>query len=465
MNLGGATTQAVPGGARQLNARDLIDALHALREAPGSPDYWARLATGLMRLTHANAAWLLRRCGQSDNHNDNDSDNDDWQVLGAAHAAMGAAADPLQEHFRAELQTLIESAAKQGFASCPGRISGGAALWWAAVRLEQIVGGWLLLAIPDTERPQINELLLRAQIVADFPTLDGPAAARVSDSGAGDAAAAAAAGNTPLTPELWLRLAEVCEHVARQDRFGPAALTLVNALAAQTGAGQVVLGWRYGDHMRVVAISHRDHFDHFSRPIELTEDALDEALDQDGGVRLAATDRAGAGSWPAHGRLRESLANTNPDTYPQSHLMSLPLRRQDQPSCAVLLLAFDEDHEPDERLAAMLVRSLQTLLPWLQALHTRSRAWPLRVKDRTRTQLARWRGPSRVGVKVLCLLAVLLLLYALFANRDVGDVAGFGRGHDDWRAPNRNDFASLVNRARAAPAIQRCVRGGVRASE
>jgi hypothetical protein len=35
------------------------------------------------------------------------------------------------------------------------------------------------------------------------------------------------------------------------------------------------------------------------------------------------------------------------------------------------------------------------------------------------------------------------------------DVAGAGRGHDDWRVPNRNELASLVQAACAAPAINR----------
>lgn len=462
MNRGGAATQALSGGQRELGARDLIDALHALLDAPGRPDYWARLATGLMRLTHAEAAWLLRRCRPTDSQSEHDNDIDDWQILGSAHSAIGVAAEPLQAQFRVELQSLIERVATQGFASCPGRSASGAALWWAAVRLEQVVDGWLLLAIPDTERLQISELLLRARLVADFPSLDGPTTARVPDLGAGDAAPAADDGSEPLTPELWLRLAKVCEHVAALDHFGPAALTLVTALAAQTGAGQVVLGWRHGDHMRIVAISHCDRFDHFSRQTQLTEDALDEALDQDSGVRLAATDRAGANRWPAHGQLRESLANTNPDTYPQAHLMSLPLRRPDQPCCAVLLLAFDEDHEPDERLAAMLVRSLQTLLPRLQALHARSRAWPRRLHDRARKRLVQWLGPGRVGVRVFWVLATLLLLWALFAKWDACDVAGAGRGHNDGPVPNRNELASLVSRACAAPAIQRGWLSGAR---
>ncbi|MBT9487900.1 MAG: DUF1566 domain-containing protein [Rubrivivax sp.] len=35
------------------------------------------------------------------------------------------------------------------------------------------------------------------------------------------------------------------------------------------------------------------------------------------------------------------------------------------------------------------------------------------------------------------------------------DPAGAGRGHSDWRVPNRNELASLVNRRCEAPAIQR----------
>lgn len=43
-----------------------------------------------------------------------------------------------------------------------------------------------------------------------------------------------------------------------------------------------------------------------------------------------------------------------------------------------------------------------------------------------------------------------------------GDAAGAGRGHADWRVPNRNELASLVNRACEAPAIQRARFPGTR---
>ncbi len=42
------------------------------------------------------------------------------------------------------------------------------------------------------------------------------------------------------------------------------------------------------------------------------------------------------------------------------------------------------------------------------------------------------------------------------------DVAGAGRGHADWRVPNRNELASLINRACEAPAIQRAHFPGTR---
>ncbi len=36
-----------------------------------------------------------------------------------------------------------------------------------------------------------------------------------------------------------------------------------------------------------------------------------------------------------------------------------------------------------------------------------------------------------------------------------GDAAGAGKGHNDWRVPNRNELASLVNWRCSSPAIQR----------
>lgn len=377
---------ALPTGSP--SAREVIETLHALRQAPVDDAWWPLLASSLQRLCRALAVWLLQET--------------DGALRPLARA--GQADDPLRPEWQAELQTLLARAAAQGYATCPARTAQGQSLWWAAIRMERQAGGWILLAFADAERPQINELLLRAQLVADLP---GPPPAAATT-----ALVAAAAADGPDLPQLWHRLADVAAQVAAQPRFGPAALALVNGLAARCEAQQVVLGWRAGPGARpqVVAISHRDKFDRGSAPIARTEDALDEALDHAGGVWLPAPgDQPALNDTPAHALLQQDLGAP-------AHLLSLPLARAESAPRAVLLLAFE--HPPTPLLRALLPATLQQLLPWLELLHGRERAWPLRLKDHALEQLQQWLGPGRAGWKAAAVLGAVALLYALFAHWD-----------------------------------------------
>ena len=412
----GPISRALPGAG---SARELIEALHALRQAPGSADHWPQVAACVQRLCRAQAVWVLvvPAGGPAPG----------WRCLGRSAADDSA----LQAAWDHELRTLIDRATAQGFASCPGRTASGAALWWAAVRLERLADGWLLLAIPDHERPQLNELLLRAQLVADLPAPGDaaplaapPPPAQAQDSHVAppvappaapteaSAAAPAAAAPTQAAGGA-LQLAAVSADVVAQERFGPATLALVNGLAARCEAVQVVLGWRHGssDRVHTVAISHRDKFDRFSTPLALTDDALDEALDHDGGLHLAPP-AAGIQPLPtpAHDLLQASLGPV--------HLVSLPLRRGDAAPRAVLLLAFGAAHAPDAALRARLAQLMAPLLPWLETLHGQARAWPLRLGDALRSQARALLGPSGVGLKATAVGASVLLLYALFAHWD-----------------------------------------------
>jgi len=412
----GPISRALPGAG---SARELIEALHALRQAPGSADHWPQVAACVQRLCRAQAVWVLvvPAGGPAPG----------WRCLGRSAVDDSA----LQAAWDHELRTLIDRATAQGFASCPGRTASGAALWWAAVRLERLADGWLLLAIPDHERPQLNELLLRAQLVADLPAPGDaaplaapPPPAQAQDSHVAppvappaapteaSAAAPAAAAPTQAAGGA-LQLAAVSADVVAQERFGPATLALVNGLAARCEAVQVVLGWRHGssDQVHTVAISHRDKFDRFSTPLALTDDALDEALDHDGGLHLAPP-AAGIQPLPtpAHDLLQASLGPV--------HLVSLPLRRGDAAPRAVLLLAFGAAHAPDAALRARLAQLMAPLLPWLETLHGQARAWPLRLGDALRSQARALLGPSGVGLKATAVGASVLLLYALFAHWD-----------------------------------------------
>jgi hypothetical protein len=381
---------AVPSG--NPSAREVIETLHALRQAPVDGGWWPLLAGSLQRLCRAQAVHLLQEADGT------------WQVL----ARAGAADDPLRPEWQEELRTLLTRAGAQGYATCPARSAAGTAGWWAAIRMERQPGGWILLAFADADRAQINELLLRAQLVADLP---GPPPA-AAEPAPGVALSTLAATDGADLPQTWHRLADVAAQVAVQPAFGPAALALVNGLAARCEAQQVVLGWRAGPGARpeVVAISHRDKFDRGSAPIARTEDALDEALDHAGGVWLpAAQAQPVINDTPAHALLQEELGRP-------LHLLSLPLARADSAPRAVLMLAFETP--PSPLLRSLLPSTLQQLLPTLELLHSRGRAWPLRLKDRALAQLQGWLGPGRTGWKASAGIGALLLLYALFAHWD-----------------------------------------------
>jgi multidrug resistance efflux pump len=405
---------ALPGGVRELSALELIAALQRLRHAPtadeaGRRAVWAELTSGVMRLTRARAAWLL----------------DGGHLLACAGevAASPAASDTPSmagdaalagEPWAAELPALLARAATQGFATMPARNRAGASLWLAAVRQSRLPAGWMLLAIPDSERPQLNELLLRAQLVADLPT-HGSTAAEAPPA-------------PPAPPQAQDALAEVGAQLARQTQFGAAAIALVNTLAQVLGAEQVLLAWRgAAGSLATVAISHRERFDRFAHPVVLSEDALEETLHHDGGVLVVAgTAPEHLVQTPAHGLLLEELG--------ARHLLTLPLARHDGAPVAALLLVFDGEQAPPEPAAvARLQQALAAQLPWLQTLQQQAQPWPARLLARTREHAARWLGPGRLGLKLSSVLLALALLYSVFANWEYRVSAGAQLATDSMR--------------------------------
>jgi RND family efflux transporter MFP subunit len=381
------------------SARELVLALHALRGASGQPDYAAQVVAALARLMRAQQGWWLSERDAA------------WRLLAEAHdevAASDPAPDPLRAEFSADLQALAERARAQGFASLPQRSAQGSTQWLVALRPERSPEDLWLLCLPDRERPHLNELVLRAQLVADLPA-------------PGAAPAAAAAADMPLL--TWAPLLDAVLFAQRHDGFEPATLALVNALAGTLGAQQVALGWRAeaGAAVRLVALSHRDKLDRFAHAVVLTEAALDEALDHDEGVRLAAVQPAPAGTalaevdaaapaaLPAHRLLQQSLGDVS--------LASLPLASGHSAPRAALLMVFDGEPLPADQLARLLL-ALRVALPWLESLHWRERALALRANDELRRRARLWLGPQHLGLKLATGLGALALLVALFVDWD-----------------------------------------------
>lgn len=353
-----------------IDAQTLIQTLHRLRHAPRDASYWPLLCQCLSVLTRADSALLLS-LGEAG-----------WEPLCDELPVPGALAG-----WPALIDDLAARALRNGFAR--GSSLGGRGHLVAAVRLAGPRETLALLAIPERERAQLNELLLRAQLVADLPAENS------------SVHAPAAGGGSEL-----LELLDLVVQVQREQRFGAASLALVNGVVAQLGCAQAALGWRRDGYVKAQAVSHIDRFERSSEEIGLLEAAFEEALDQE--QEIAYPDDAdGGGIVIAHARLLQALGYTQ--------VLSLPLRSGTEPPQAVLLLAQQEDRLEPRRMAQLQL-ALGLLLPWLTALRERDRWWGLRLAAWTKLRLQPVLGPEHVGRKLLVIALSLLLMYFLFGS-------------------------------------------------
>lgn len=349
--------------AAGMDAATLIAALHALRFEPRNREWWSRYCAALAQLTRARAALIATRADEG------------WQ-LEALHESAHAS---LRANWQAALADLAPRAVEQGVAWMPQ-----AGVLLAAVPLGG--QGIALLEIPERERTQINELLLRARLVADAPLT--PAA-----NDAGD----------------FMPLLDLAARVMQEQRFGAALYTLVNGIAAQLTCDQVVIGWRHNGYVRALAISHLDRFERKTDNLRLIESALEEAFDQGEDIVFARNAPAQDGRLVtlAHQRLAKGLGF--------DHLSTLVQSTDEGTPHAVLLLANETEPVDPTRLQA-LSAATHYLLPWLIIKHSEEASLILQAWQRIKRRGAQYLGPEHIGAKITALTVALLVFYSLIGT-------------------------------------------------
>lgn len=434
MNAPGLSPQFAPDAAA------LIKALQALRRSsPAQPGYWEQVASGLRFLCRATSAWVV--C-PADGASAGEA-SPDWQVLGHA---LDTASGGLDAAWLQELASLAPRAAAKGFAVGPGTTGSGLSVFRVAVRLEHSEGYLALLEIPHRERGNLNELVLRAQLVADLPgdgaVLPGVAAVVPSSPpvptgawGPSSIAVPSAPGGgavPPITPVVQAGgadagppvpglsaaldpvpvplsdLLDLAAQAMREQHSGAALLTLVNGLAAYTGAAQVAFGWSEQGYVHAATISHLDRFDNHSDLVEFIEAALDESLEYEGPVHSALP--GAESSHPAQDRLRHAQGF--------GHVCAMSLRRGIEPPPAAVLIAHSGHRTVDDATLAHILTMFDLTLPWLVDLREREKWWGRRLRDGAGARLAAFVGPQHVWLKALGVAFGLFALYATFASWD-----------------------------------------------
>jgi hypothetical protein len=253
-----------------------------------------------------------------------------------------------------------------------------------------------LLEISARERAAINDLLVRAQLVADLP------AAGPFSQGA-DTTGLSAPASTAIAPaQEQLGLVDLVALVMKEAHFGSASLALVNLLSAALKSDQVVLGVAEHGIVRVEAISHIDRFEHKAENVQLLEAALEEALDQHGDL-IYPLPSGSPKIALAHDRLARIMG--------YGSLGTLVVRDDDapqRPPMVLLLGRRDGGFEP-ARLQQVSV-AMHLLHPWLVALRERSQGLLRRSWRQFRHGAREALSPEKPGRKLLALAALLFVV-------------------------------------------------------
>lgn len=355
--------------AARMGADELLAALRELRHNPRGPNYWTTLCVCMAALCRAQSAVVVQS-----------RDGLQWTPL-----ATSASPPSWLEEMGVWVAEMGDRAMKQGHAFQPHSNLGYVCL----VRLlEDGVATLLVMAIPASERANLSELMLRAQLVSDLPRQGSGVSAVTSDT-------------------ALLDLLDLNAKVMQESSFGAAALTLVNGLASRGDFEQVALGWlEPSGYVRVQAISHLDRFERKMENIVLLEAAMEEALDQHSDVYYPNPDGAGLVTL-AHERLQRVLG--------QRQIATLVLGQGAQDGPAVLMLIRPEPAFVPAALAELSV-VLHLLLPWLEQSKNHSRPWWVRARDFSRLTVKRWFSPEHPAKKAISVVVGMVLAFLVFGS-------------------------------------------------
>lgn len=372
-----------PGASQDV--RSLLLGLHELRQSQVDAAFWASFCQLVAALCRSRGALVAARDAQGE-----------WAEQGRGGADTGWLATVWQQL----VDDVSERAAANNFAYVPASDLQGQARLFAAVRVIGAAETLVLLDIGSQERGMLNELLMRAMLVADVS-----AQSRLPASGNALALVTAGSGSRAGSGDL-LPMLDLVAQVMAATSFELASLKLVNGVAAHYGLAQAALGWVQSSGQRAVAVSHLEKFERNSENIRRVEAALDETAAEEAALCHPPVEGMRAGG-PALVALCDTLGFGQACTLPQ--------RDREGNVQSVLLLAF---HAAQPRLpdTGSLLLAQDMLQPWLADLRSRDRWWGARFGGWAQSHLEKLVGPGHPWIKATAIAASILVLYGVFGT-------------------------------------------------
>ena len=359
--------------------------LSALRQSAGRqgqlrPDEWSDYLQAVAELCGATGAGLLQ------------PQEADVYALDQSHGLTKSAVNAWLQS--SELQGFLTKVRTRGH----GIRMPNPQLPWTdilvALLLPEGAGQILLISLDATEHARVNEVMVRALLVADVlpGSMDDAAMPMLGHDAA------------PLLPLL-----ELIDELYRARHFQTAALALVNGVVTHCPEiDQAVLGWREGAYVRVRSVSHFERFERKTDTMRFFEAALEEAADQGVVLQLEQVQQpAGDLVTVAHKQLATHLGSRA--------LVTLPLFDASGETVGALMLV-SYTKPIDTTLQTSLQFIAQTAITHLKMLREDEAGVVMRVVRRANRALGQVFGPENLWVKASVLILSALLIIAMFVE-------------------------------------------------
>lgn len=222
---------------------------------------------------------------------------------------------------------------------------------------------------------------------------------------------------------------DILQAVQEQDSLEEAAMTAANELQSRLGADRVGIGLDNGNRLRLVALSRTAWFDARSQLVESIEEAMEEAIDQEGVVAYPAA---------ANRNRRVNAAQRDLASRAGSKaVLSVPLMAGGRPAGALTL---ERSEGPPFDAATLELCELMGVLlgPALEARQLQARWFGGRLHDVLQDWRDRFLGPRHPAAKLGLVLALLLAGFCIFAT-------------GEFRITARTTVEGAVQRAIVAP--------------
>ena len=359
----------------------VIDKLRELRHVEHiDAAFWQHLLHSVMSLCLSRSALIIEKVKKN-------------ATAFHVHAAILDDADDQGVILQASwLETLLQRAKTNRFAL--GKPSHVDDVLRLAVPLVGVQNCYLLLIIDAEAANRVNEIVVRAQLIADIPALSLP-----SDKPAtGQETATQVLGFLDLLAEIY-----------QASRFPTAAHALANGLVSHSEAiDQAVIGWSEGSYLKVRAVSHMDRFERKTELIKSFEAAMEEAFDQQQVISLQLDSNSATKTiLLAHRQLQID--------YGCKSLFSMPLMSgEGDEGLVVLLISYEQPITADVQAASHFLG--QVILPRLEHLRALEQPFPMRWWRGLHRGLGWVIGPEHVWAKVFSCVITGLLLYGLLGT-------------------------------------------------